>query len=111
MAAGLPYRSVAVFGLTFLVETVDLGDLSRLVVSADESDAVRESISISTVNVVLVCQLTYFAFKHMRRVKVSRLKYPRSTKSPKKMKFCWPFPPTVFLVESASDAEPRLRLS
>lgn len=53
LAAGLPYRSVAVFGLTFLVETVDLGDLSRLVVSADESDAVRESISISTVNVVL----------------------------------------------------------
>jgi hypothetical protein len=55
LAAGLPYGSVAIFGLAFLVETVDLGDLSRLVISADKCDAVREPGSISMSGDVLPC--------------------------------------------------------
>ena len=43
LAAGLPHRSVAVFLLTFLVEAVDLGDLSRLVVSTEDSNALGVS--------------------------------------------------------------------
>jgi hypothetical protein len=47
LTAGLPHRSIAILGLAFLVETVDLGDLSRFVVSADECDAVRKSYMVS----------------------------------------------------------------
>jgi hypothetical protein len=55
LAAGLPYGSVTIFGLAFLVETIDLGDLSRFVVSTDECDAVREPVSISMSGDVLPC--------------------------------------------------------
>lgn len=34
LTAGLPYRSIAVLGLTLFVEAVDLSDLSGFVVSA-----------------------------------------------------------------------------
>lgn len=40
LAAGFPDGGVAVFLLTFFVETVNLGDLARLVVAADDGDAV-----------------------------------------------------------------------
>jgi hypothetical protein len=40
LAAGFPDGGVAVFLLAFFVETVHLGDLARLVVAADEGDAV-----------------------------------------------------------------------
>ena len=52
LAAGLPYGSIAVLGLAFLVETVDLGNLSRFVVSTDQCDAVWESIAVSIYNVL-----------------------------------------------------------
>jgi len=40
LAAGFPDGSVAVFLLAFFVETVHLRDLARLVIAADEGDAV-----------------------------------------------------------------------
>lgn len=49
LTAGLPHRSVSVFLLAFLVEAVDLGDLARLVVSADERDLVGVSSWVSEV--------------------------------------------------------------
>lgn len=52
LAAGFPYGSIAVLGLAFLVETVDLGDLSRLVVSANECDAVGESATVNIANIL-----------------------------------------------------------
>lgn len=52
---------------------------------------------------------TYIAFKHMSKVKVSKLKYPRSTKSPRKMKFWLPVPETVLtpIAESRPELPPR----
>ena len=44
LTAGFPYRSIAVLLLAFFVESVDLGDLSRLVIAADEGYAVRISL-------------------------------------------------------------------
>ena len=43
LAASFPHGGVAILLLTFLVKAVDLGDLSRLVVSTDERDSVRIS--------------------------------------------------------------------
>lgn len=43
LAASFPDGGVAVFLLALLVEAVDLGDLARFVVAADEGDAVGES--------------------------------------------------------------------
>lgn len=43
LTAGFPYRCVAVLGLTFFVEAIDLGDLPRLVVPTNKSHSVRES--------------------------------------------------------------------
>lgn len=40
LAACLPNRGVAIFCLTFLVEPVDLGNLTRLVVPSDEYDSI-----------------------------------------------------------------------
>jgi len=40
LAARLPDRGVAVFSLALFVETVDLGDLARLVVAAYKSYAI-----------------------------------------------------------------------
>ena len=40
LAAGFPDRGVAVFGLAFFVETVDLGYLTGFVVAADEGDSI-----------------------------------------------------------------------
>ena len=40
LAAGFPDGGVAVFGLAFFVETVDLGYLTGFVVAADEGDSV-----------------------------------------------------------------------
>lgn len=49
LATGFPYGSIAILGLTFLVEPVDLGDLSRLMVSPDQRDSVRESVRLVNV--------------------------------------------------------------
>jgi hypothetical protein len=43
VAAGLPHGGVAVLLLAFFVEAIHLGDLPRLVVSADKDNAVRIS--------------------------------------------------------------------
>lgn len=43
LTAGFPHRRVAVLLLALLVKSVDLGDLSRFVISANESDAIRIS--------------------------------------------------------------------
>ena len=40
-ATPAPYVAAAVLTLTFIVKTVDLGDLARLVVAADEGHALR----------------------------------------------------------------------
>jgi len=106
LTACFPDGGVAVFCLAFFVEAVDLGDLAGLVVAADEGDAVGESSNVSEDREgVWEKGIAYFAFRHIKRVNVSKLKYPRSTKSPRKIKFCWPFPTTVFRVESASDSD------
>jgi hypothetical protein len=41
LAAGLPNGSIAIFLLTFLIEAIDLGDLTRLMVATDEGDLIR----------------------------------------------------------------------
>lgn len=43
LATGLPYGRIAVLLLAFFVETIDLCDLPRLMVAADERNAVRVS--------------------------------------------------------------------
>lgn len=45
LAAGLPDGGVAVFLLAFFIESVDLGDLSGLVVASNESDSIGVSVA------------------------------------------------------------------
>lgn len=45
LTACLPNRSVPIFLLALFVETVDLSNLTRLVVAADEGDTIRVSSS------------------------------------------------------------------
>jgi hypothetical protein len=40
LTAGFPDRSVTILSLTFFIETIDLCDLPRFVISSDESYAV-----------------------------------------------------------------------
>lgn len=40
MATGLPYGSISIFGLTFLVEAIDLCDLSGFVIATNEGYSV-----------------------------------------------------------------------
>lgn len=47
LATSFPDGGVSVFRLTFFVKTVDLGDLARLVVAADEGYTVGESVGVS----------------------------------------------------------------
>lgn len=47
LTAGLPDRGISVLLLTFLVKAVYLGDLARLVVSANECDLVGEPNLVS----------------------------------------------------------------
>jgi hypothetical protein len=74
LTASFPYRGVAVLGLALLVETIDLRYLSRLVVSADKCDSVRESGVVSVEVFPCVRGASYLAFKHINSVNVSRLK-------------------------------------
>ena len=74
LATGFPHGGVAILLLTFLVKAVDLGDLPRLVVSTDERDSVRISGLISNKHTRTTLAGTYFALRHIRRVKVSKLK-------------------------------------
>lgn len=46
LTACLPHRCVSVFCLTFLVEAVDLCDLSGFVVASDEDDSIRVSTEL-----------------------------------------------------------------
>lgn len=85
MAAGFPDGCVAVLLLAFLVEAVYLGDLPRLVVSTNENDALGVSAIDQRLHTLHPDGVAYFAFRHIRSVKVSRLKYPLSTKSPRNM--------------------------
>ena len=41
LTAGFPDRGVAVLLITFFIKTVDLSDLTRFVIAANESDAIR----------------------------------------------------------------------
>ena len=50
LTACLPDRCVAVFLHTFFIEAVDLGDLARFVVAADESHTVWVSRTEAMVN-------------------------------------------------------------
>ena len=43
LATSFPDGRISVLGLTFFVETVDLGDLTRLVVSADQRNPIGVS--------------------------------------------------------------------
>ena len=82
LTACLPDGCVAVFLDAFLVEAVDLGDLSGFVVAADEGHAVWVSRTTRPVNMRFWAESAegaYFAFRQSSSVRVSRLKYPRST--------------------------------
>jgi hypothetical protein len=58
LAAGLPHGGVAVLGLAFFVEAVDLRYLPRFVVSADECDAIGEPDVVSNGDVYVMSSLT-----------------------------------------------------
>lgn len=51
LTASLPDGCIAIFLLTFLVETIDLRNLTRLVVAADKGNAVRVSVIISITSI------------------------------------------------------------
>jgi hypothetical protein len=75
LAACLPDRGIAVLLLALLIEPVDLSDLSRFMVTTNKNNSIR--IPVQQVNdLTTSCDsvLTHFAFRHIRRVKVSRLK-------------------------------------
>lgn len=91
LAARLPDAGVSVFLLTFFVEAVHLSDLAGFVVSANKCDSVRVSESRLAYQCRRRGRESYLAFKHIRRVNVSSEKYPLSTKSPRKIKFWFPF--------------------
>ena len=77
LAASFPDGSVAVFLLAFFVESVDLRDLTRLMVASNEDDAVRVSGSAGQPKSLTTLEGgdgPYFALRHMRSVKVSKLK-------------------------------------
>ena len=57
LAARLPDRRIAVFLLALLVETVNLGNLARLVVAADECDLV--GVPLNMLDVILTCLNEY----------------------------------------------------
>ena len=73
LTASLPDRRIAILLLALLIETVDLCDLTRLVVAADKGDAVRVSVIVS-IAPIQCSRSTYLAFKHIRRVRVSKEK-------------------------------------
>jgi hypothetical protein len=76
LAAGFPDGGVAVFLLAFFVEAVDLGDLAGFVVAADEDYPVGVSGGLLTGCTAEGSRgrFSYFAFRHIRRVNVSKLK-------------------------------------
>lgn len=47
LAACLPHRRITILLLAFFVESVDLRDLSRLVITSHENDSVRVSSPVS----------------------------------------------------------------
>jgi hypothetical protein len=73
LATGFPDACVAILLLTLLVEAVDLGDLTGLVITTDQGDLVRISEMLVTC-LKHVGEATYLALRHIRRVKVSKLK-------------------------------------
>ena len=85
LTAGFPNRGITILLLTFFVEAVDLGYLAGLVITANEGHPVRVSTSMSELLYRKRFVSTDLAFRHNNSVNVSRLKYPRSTKSPKNM--------------------------
>jgi len=85
LAAGFPDRSIAIFCLTLLIEAVNLSDLSGFVIATDQGDFIGKPKFVSRIS--KDDETTYKTFRHMSKVNVSREKYPRSTKSPRKMKF------------------------
>ena len=76
LTAGFPDGGVAVLGLAFFVETVDLGYLTGFVVAANEGD----SIGVSDIQKLASSEdmhwlvFTYRAFRQRSNVNVSRLK-------------------------------------
>lgn len=73
LAARLPDRGVTVLLLTLLVEAVDLSNLAGLVVATDEGDLVGVPEKSARGKARRDCS-TYIAFRHIKRVKVSKLK-------------------------------------
>ena len=77
LTTGLPDRCVAVFGLALLVESVDLGDLARLVVATHEYDPIGipdpggQCVVFQNESTT---RATHFALRHINKVNVSRLK-------------------------------------
>lgn len=76
MATSLPDGGVSILLLALLIKAVDLCDLSRFVIAADEDDSVRVSKAalVSRVIYIVMLNSTYFAFRHMSNVNVSKLK-------------------------------------
>lgn len=74
LAAGFPNRGVSVLRLTFFVETVDLSDLPRFVITTDESDAIRVPMMTSEYGFSAESDDTHLALRQRSRVKVSKLK-------------------------------------
>jgi len=74
MAAGLPNGGVSILLLALLVESIDLSDLTRLVITADKNNSVGVPGNNSQHHNATCFTHTYLAFRHIRRVNVSRLK-------------------------------------
>lgn len=81
LSAVAPDIQGAILSETFIVETINLRDLTAFVVPADEGDAVRVS---DLRGMIAAAGKVIFTFRARRRRKVSTLLKPRSTKSPRK---------------------------
>ncbi len=73
LTARLPDGCITVLLLALLVEAIDLGDLAGLMIAPNKCNPVWVSEKVS-VRSDEEEKFTYLAFRHIRRVKVSRLK-------------------------------------
>ena len=75
LTGSFPDRGVTVLLLAFFVEPVDLSDLARLMIAADERDTIWVSDrKCQPVLRILVLSVAYRAFRQSKRVSVSKLK-------------------------------------
>ena len=85
LTASFPNGSIAVLLLALFVESVDLSDLAGLMIAAYKGHAIRVSGAGDQPNFEQRVDIADLALRQSSNVKVSKLKYPRSTKSPRKM--------------------------